>query len=77
MGFSLQTKDPNIVYFANETSRYYERMQLIEALELLISPQDSENAKRVEFTWNMTGYNQDYIWLQLTFINLWDISDDA
>ena len=52
-------------------------MQLIEALELLISPQDSENAKRVEFTWNMTGYNQDYIWLQLTFINLWDISDDA
>ena len=73
----MQTKDPKFVYFANETSRYYERMQLIDALELLITPEDSENAKKVEFTWDMIGYNQDYIWLQLTFLNPWDISDDT
>ena len=58
-----------MVYFANETSRYYERMQLIEALELLISPIDSEYAKKVDFTWDMIGYNKDYIWLQLSFLN--------
>ena len=44
-------------------------MQLIEALELLISPIDSEYAKKVDFTWDMIGYNKDYIWLQLTFLN--------
>ena len=32
-----------MVYFANETSRYYERMQLIDALELLITPDNQEN----------------------------------
>ena len=52
-------------------------MQLIDALELLITPEDSENAKKVEFTWDMIGYNQDYIWLQLTFLTPWDISDDT
>ena len=51
-------------------------MQLIEALELLITP-DNEEAKKVEFTWDLIDYERDYIWLQLTFLNPWDISDSA
>lgn len=50
-------------------------MQLIDALELKITP-ESENAKQVEFTWDLLAYNQDYIWLKLVFENPEDISDD-
>ena len=39
-------------------------MQLIDALEVLISSaDDSENAKKLDFTWNLIDYNEDYIWL--------------
>ena len=33
---------PEIVYFANDTDKFYERMQLIDALELLITPDDAD-----------------------------------
>lgn len=51
-------------------------MQLIDALEVLITP-ESESAKTVDFTWDLLGFNKDFIWLKLKFANPWDISDDT
>ena len=48
--------DSELVYFANATERFYERMQLIDALELRITPQ-GEEATPVEFTWDMLAYS--------------------
>ena len=53
-------------------------MKLIDALELLITPYDNqESAKKIDFTWDITAYSKDYIWIQLDFINPWDISNDS
>ena len=47
-----------LVYFANETNRFYERMQLIDALELKITPPEySESSTKVDFTWDVAGYS--------------------
>ena len=71
-------KDPELVYFANETSRFYERMQLIDALELQILPNDPENTiHKLEFTWDLIAYDEDNIQIQLHFINPYAISDDS
>lgn len=37
----------------------------------------SENARKIDFTWDLLGFNKDHIWLQLSFDNPWDISDDT
>ena len=51
---------------------------MIDALELQILPDDPENAiYRIEFMWDLIGYNEDYIWIQLYFVNPWALSDDA
>lgn len=63
--------------FGNMTEMTYERMQLIDALELRITPDDTEKFQRVQFTWDILAYSQDYIWLQLIIENPWQISDDA
>ena len=66
------------VYFADRDERFYEKMKLIDALELLITPDDShESTKKVEFNWDIRAYSKDYIWIQLDFINPWDISNDS
>ena len=53
-------------------------MKLIDALELLITPDDpNESTKNVQFTWDIIAYSKDYIWIQLDFINPWDISTDS
>ena len=71
-------QDPNLVYFANETSRFYERMQLIDALELQILPDDPENIiYKIEFTWDLLAYNEDIMVIQLYFVNPWAVSDDT
>lgn len=61
----LKSNEPEIVYFADAGKTYYERMKLIDALELLITPDDPEDqsVKRIEFTWDITAYSKDYIWL--------------
>lgn len=50
-------------------------MQLIDALELIITPDDPDYAKPIDFTWKMVGYTEDWIYIQLTYVNIWDISD--
>ena len=57
--FSLQTNEPISVYFADKTTRFYEKMQLIDALELLITPKNLENVKKVDFTWDIIKYTKD------------------
>ena len=69
-----------MVYFAKDDKSYYEKMQLINALELLITPDDiynSEDVKKIKFTWDITAYSKNYIWMQLYFENPWDISNDS
>ena len=67
-----------MVYFANSEESLYEKMKLIDALELLITPEDKEEkTKKIEFTWDITAYTKDYIWIQLEFINPRDISNDS
>jgi len=39
-------------------------MQLIDALELLITPDDPDDfTKEIEFTWDIMAYSDNYIWL--------------
>ena len=57
----LDPTDPEYEYFTNGT--FYERMKLIDALELQITPYDSDDKVRVEFDWDIIVYNEDYIWL--------------
>ena len=53
-------------------------MKLIDALELLITTDvKEEKAKEIKFTWDITAFTKDYIWIQLEFINPWDISNDS
>ena len=67
-----------MVYFADTDETFYEKMKLIDALEILITPDDlQENTKKIEFTWDITAYSRDYIWIQLDFVNPWDISNDS
>lgn len=67
-----------MAYFAAEDESYYEKMKLIDALELLITPDDAdESVKRINFTWDIKAYSKDNIWLQLKFMNPWDISNDS
>ena len=40
-------------------------MKLLEALEVRIIPEDLEFAKQVEFSWNVLGYDSNFIWIQL------------
>ena len=36
-------------------------MKLIDALELLITPDDAETAIRLNFTWEMVGFDENWI----------------
>lgn len=64
-----------MVYFASVDKKYYELMQLIEALELVITADDiEESEKKLEFTWDMEEYSTDYIYIQLTFEEPWNVS---
>lgn len=66
--------DPSLVWFANKGDRYAERRKLIDALELRITPLDSEIGVKVNFTWDILGYSEDFIWLQMFILNPWEIS---
>ena len=52
-------------------------MKLIDALELLITPDDAETAIRLNFTWEMVGFDENWIHIQLEFDNYWDIAGEA
>ena len=64
--FRPEPNTPDVVYFANDDKSFYEKMKLINALELLITPDDiynSEDVKKVKFTWDITAYSKNYIWM--------------
>ena len=52
-----------MVYFADDFTRFYEKMQLIDALELIITPDDPDYAIPIDFTWKMVGYTEDWIYI--------------
>ena len=56
------------------TDKFHERMKLLEALEIKIIPEDSDYGKPVEFNWDIHGYDNNFIWLQLDIKNPWDVS---
>ena len=49
-------------------------MQLIDALELVITPADDSEQKKLEFTWEMINFTRDWIYIQLVFKDPWNIS---
>ena len=63
-------------YFANNDTREYEMMQLIDALELIITPDDIDEGIQVNFTWDMVGFSGDWIFIQLDFENFLEVSGD-
>ena len=73
--FTPAGSNPEIVYFADSERSFYEKMQLIDSMEILVTPVNDED-KKVEFKWEVMGYNKDYIWLNITFVNPWELSDD-
>jgi hypothetical protein len=59
------------------TDRFYERMKLLDALEIKILPDDPEVGKVVNFDWDILGYDTEYIYLQLYIKNPWEVSVDG
>ena len=58
------------MYFADDEESLYEKMKLINVLEILITPDEKEeNTEKIDFTWEITAYNRDYFWIQLDFTN--------
>lgn len=53
----------SLVWFANMTDRFHERMKLLEALEVRIIPEDDEVGQVVEFDWDIKGYDNNFVWL--------------
>jgi len=51
-------------------------MQLLEALELIITPDDEERAVQLNFTWTVIDYNEDTVKLRLEFENPAEVSQD-
>ena len=41
----------------------YEKMKLLDAMEIKIVPDDRENGKDVIFEWDILGYDTSWIWL--------------
>lgn len=59
-----EDNEDNLVWFANRTDLLAERMALLDALELRIKSQNAmPEDKLVEFTWDIMGYDTDFIWL--------------
>ena len=59
--FLIEENDPEFEYFANKDQSFFELMQLIDCLELIITPEDSEVGDNLEFTWTMVDYSLDNI----------------
>ena len=59
------------------TNLNHERMKLLEALEINIQPEDEEFGKVVDFDWDIHGYDNNYVWLQLFIKNPWDVAGDG
>jgi len=39
------------------TDRFYEKMKLLNALEIKIMPEDPESEKTINFKWDILGYS--------------------
>ena len=73
------TKRPSgqVVWFADMEERYFERLKLLEALEIQIRPDDEDFGVFVQFEWDILGYDDNFIWLQLLFQNPWEVAADG
>jgi len=67
---------PEVVLFVDEKARLIQRMKLLDALELIITPEDPERAVKLEFTWDIVEYDEDVIKLRLVFENPDEVSSD-
>ena len=74
--FELLFTEQNMVYLVEEEAKKLQRMQLLEALELIITPEDEERAVRLDFTWVVIDYNEDTVKLRLEFKNPAEVSQD-
>ena len=68
--------DQNMVYLVEQETKSLQRMQLLEALELIITPEDEERAVQLDFTWVVIDYNEDTVKLRLEFKNPAEVSQD-
>ena len=75
--FIVAQEEAERVYFASKDKSYYELMQLIDALELVITPDELEEEKRLEYTWEMVDFNRDWIDIQLIFKEPWNIDTNT
>ena len=53
------------MWFADFEKQHYEKMKLLDALEITISPGGLESGRVIDFDWDILGYNDSRIWLQL------------
>ena len=47
----------SLVWFADMQDRYYERMKLLDAMQIQILPDDPDFGTIVEFGWDILGYD--------------------
>ena len=73
----MDSDDPSLVWFADKGDLYAERRKLIDALEVRITPENPEQGRKIEFTWDILGYSEEFIWLQLVIRNPWDITEET
>jgi len=52
-------------------------MKLLDALEIKILPEDRDFGVTVDFDWDILGYDEKYIWLQLYIRNPWEVAADG
>ena len=55
----------SLVWFADYDALFYQKMKLLDAMEISIIPDDQEFGKKVRFDWDILGYDIDYIWIKL------------
>ena len=48
------------VYLTNEDSTYSAKMELLDALEIKIIDEDGN---KLDFTWSVQGFDQDFFWI--------------
>ena len=65
------------MWFADSEKQHYEKMKLLDALEITISPDDLESGRAIDFDWDILGFDENRIWLQLYIENPWDVAADG
>ena len=73
----LNTDEPEMVFLSDEDRAVYERLQLLDALEIAVTPDDPERKEKLNFSWNLQDYTEDHLWIELDFEDPTVVSEDS